>query len=259
MKVEVVTLFPEFVEQVGRYGIVRRAAESGIVALSTRDVRDYSGNKWRRVDERPYGGGPGMVMNAEPLAQAIEAAKAALGGGKVVSMSPQGERLTQQWASRLAAEPALIVLCGRYEGLDERVSGAVDVELSLGDFVLSGGELAAMVLVDAVVRLLPGALGDEQSAGNDSFSVGATGSVGGGAGLLDHPHYTRPEDWKGDKVPEVLLSGDHAAVRRWRVKQALGATWLKRPDLLEGLELSEEQNRLLREFISEQTTKGNVT
>ncbi len=247
MKIEVVTLFPEFVEQVGRYGIVRRALESGILALSMRDVRDTSGNKWRRVDERPYGGGPGMVMNAEPLMKAIDAAKAALNGGKVVSLSPQGERLTQEWARRLAAEPALIVLCGRYEGVDERVSGAVDVELSLGDFVLSGGELAAMALVDAVVRLLPGALGDEQSAGNDSFSVG----------LLDHPHYTRPVDWKGDKVPEVLLSGDHEAVRRWRLKQALGATWLKRPDLLAELKLNQEQDTLLREFITQCGTERN--
>jgi tRNA (guanine37-N1)-methyltransferase len=245
MKIEVVTLFPEFVEQVGRYGIVRRAAESGKLALSTRDLRDYSGNKWRRVDERPYGGGPGMVMNAGPVVKAIEAAKAALGGAKVVALSPQGEPVTQDWVKRLAAEPALVLLCGRYEGFDERAGGAVDVELSLGDFVLSGGELAAMALVDAVARLLPGALGDEQSAENDSFS----------AGLLDHPHYTRPEDWNGQRVPEVLLSGDHAAVRRWRLKRALGATWLKRPDLLDKVELDDEQATLLREFIAERQLK----
>ena len=246
MKIEVLTLFPEFVEQVGRYGIVRRAVESGKLALTTRDVRDYSENKWRRVDDRPYGGGPGMVMNAGPVAMAIEAAKAAVGpGAKVIALSPQGEPLTQQWARRLAAEPGLVVVCGRYEGIDERAHGQVDVELSLGDFVLSGGELAAMALVDAVARLIPGALGDEQSAESDSFS----------AGLLDHPHYTRPEDWNGAKVPDVLLSGDHEAVRRWRLKRALGATWLKRPDLLGGLTLDEEQAELLREFIAEQQRK----
>ena len=243
MKIEVLCLFPELVEQVGRYGIVRRALESGILALSTRNLRDSSGNKWRRVDDRPYGGGPGMVMEAEPVTQAIEAAKQALGdGAKVIALSPQGEPLTQEWVRRLAAEPALVLLCGRYEGVDERASAAVDVELSLGDFVLSGGELAAMALVDAVARLLPGALGDEQSAENDSFT----------AGLLDHPHYTRPEQWRGQAVPEVLLSGDHAAVRRWRLKQALGATWLKRPDLLQGLKFDQEQDTLLREFVAEQ-------
>ena len=247
MKIEVLTLFPEFVEQVGRYGIVRRAVESGKLALTTRDVRDYSENKWRRVDDRPYGGGPGMVMNPGPVAKAIEAAKAAVGAGaKAVALSPQGEPLTQQWVKRLAAEAALVVVCGRYEGIDERAHGLVDVELSLGDFVLSGGELAAMALVDAVARLIPGALGDEQSAESDSFS----------AGLLDHPHYTRPEVWEGEPVPEVLLSGDHAAIRRWRLQRALGATWLKRPDLLDNVELDQEQDELLREFIAEQQRKG---
>jgi tRNA (guanine37-N1)-methyltransferase len=246
MKIEVLTLFPEFVEQVGRYGIVGRCVASGKLALTTRDIRDYSENKWRRVDDRPYGGGPGMVMNAGPVAKAIDAAKAAVGAGaKVVALSPQGETLTQRWVQRLAAEPGLVVVCGRYEGIDERAHGLVDVELSLGDFVLSGGELAAMALVDAVARLIPGALGDEQSAENDSFS----------AGLLDHPHYTRPEDWKGLKVPDVLLSGDHAAVRRWRLKRALGATWLKRPDLLDNVQLDKEQDELLREFIAEQQQK----
>jgi tRNA (guanine37-N1)-methyltransferase len=242
MKIEVLTLFPDFVEQVGKYGIVRRAVESGKLALSSRDVRDYSENKWRRVDDRPYGGGPGMVMNAGPVGSAIAAAKKALGGGKVIALSPQGEPLTQAWVKRLAQEPALVLVCGRYEGVDERAGGTIDMELSVGDFVLSGGELAAMVLVDAVARLLPGALGDEQSAENDSFS----------AGVLDHPHYTRPEEWQGARVPDVLLSGDHAAVRRWRLKRALGATWLKRPDLLDRLELDKEQDQLLREFIAEQ-------
>jgi tRNA (guanine37-N1)-methyltransferase len=247
MKIEVLTLFPEFVEQVAKYGIVRRAVESGRLVLATRDVRDYSENKWRRVDDRPYGGGPGMVMNAGPVAKAIGDAKAALGGSaKVIALSPQGEPLTQAWAGRLAREPALVLVCGRYEGVDERAGGTIDMELSVGDFVLSGGELAAMMLVDAVARLQPGALGDEQSAENDSFS----------AGLLDHPHYTRPEDWNGERVPDVLLSGDHAAIRKWRLKRALGATWLKRPDLLDAVTLDPEQEQLLREFIAEQQRKG---
>ena len=211
MKIEILTLFPELVEQVVRFGIPRKAVEAGVLTLSARDIRDYSEGRDRRVDDRPYGGGPGMVMEAEPLTQAIAAAKAAVGGvAKVIALSPQGEPLTQQWVLRLAQEPALVLLCGRYEGPDERAMGAVDVELSLGDFVLSGGELPAMALVDAVSRWLPGALGHEQSAQNDSFS----------AGLLDHPHYTRPEHWRGSPVPEVLLSGDHARIREWRIARS---------------------------------------
>ncbi len=242
MKIEVVTLFPELVEQVARHGMPRIAVEGGQLALSTRNPRDCAQNRWRRVDDRSYGGGPGMVMEAEPLAQAVAAAKQWVGPARVVSLSPQGEPLTQAWVDRLSKEPALIVLCGRYEGLDERVVAAeVDFELSLGDFVLSGGELAAMALVDAIARLLPGVLGHEQSAQNDSFANG----------LLDHPHYTRPEQWRGVRVPDVLLSGDHEAIRRWRLQQALGQTWLKRPDLLAGLELDAEQTKLLREFIEE--------
>lgn len=241
MKIEVLTLFPELVEQVVRFGIPRKAAEAGMLELKARDIRDYSADRDRRVDDRPYGGGPGMVMEAEPLVQAIDAAKAAIGPARVIALSPQGQPLTQDWVRRLALEPALILLCGRYEGPDERAMGAVDLELSLGDFVLSGGELPAMALVDAVSRWLPGVLGHEQSAQNDSFSEG----------LLDHPHYTRPEHWRGQAVPEILLSGDHARVARWRLKQALGATWLKRPELLADLELGEEQVKLLQEFIAE--------
>lgn len=243
MRIEVLSLFPELVEQVARYGMPRRAVECGALTLVSGDLRDHAQRQDRRLDQRPYGGGPGMVMQAEPLMQAIEAAKVAAPTAQVVGLSPQGEPLTQEWVRRLATETALVVVCGRYEGLDERLAPALDVELSLGDFVLSGGELAAMVLVDAVARLLPGVLGDEASAQNDSFSA---------AGQLDHPHYTRPEHWRGQAVPEVLLSGDHAAIRRWRLKQALGATWLKRPELLAGVELDQEQTGLLREFIAEQ-------
>ncbi|TXH03437.1 MAG: tRNA (guanosine(37)-N1)-methyltransferase TrmD [Nevskiaceae bacterium] len=244
MKIEVLTLFPELVEQVGRHGMPRIAVEGGQLQLSTRNPRDFSGNKWRRVDDRPYGGGPGMVMEAEPLALAVAEARVAMGAeARVVALSPQGAPLTQAVVERLAGMPAMILVCGRYEGIDERfVRTQVDLELSLGDFVLSGGELAAMVVIDAVARLLPGVLGHEASAVNDSFSDG----------LLDHPHYTRPEVWRGQAVPEVLMCGDHAKVARWRLKQALGATWLKRPDLLDGLTLDEEKRQLLREFIAEQ-------
>jgi len=245
MRIEVLTLFPEWVEQVTQHGMPRIAAERGQLQLVARNLRDYSTNKWRKVDDRPYGGGPGMVMEAEPLASAIRDAKASMEAARVVYLSPQGERFDQRWAERLSQEPGLVLLCGRYEGLDERlIRSEVDLELSLGDFVLSGGELAAMVVVDAIARLLPGVLGHEGSAAADSFS----------SGLLDHPHYTRPEDWRGERVPDVLMGGDHAKVARWRLKQALGQTWLKRPDLLDGLELDENLKRLLREFISEQRT-----
>ncbi|MGQ0697870.1 MAG: tRNA (guanosine(37)-N1)-methyltransferase TrmD [Panacagrimonas sp.] len=243
MKIEVITLFPELVEVVTRHGMPRVAVEQGALELSLRNPRDHAQNKWRKVDERPFGGGPGMVMQAEPLALAIEAAKAGIGPEtKVVMMSPQGEHMNQQWLQRLSGEAGLIVLCGRYEGVDERlVASEVDVELSLGDFVLSGGELAAMVLIDGIARLLPGVLGHAESAGQDSFSNG----------LLDHPHYSRPEIWREQAVPEILMSGNHAHMARWRLKQALGRTWLRRPDLLEKLELDAEQQSLLREFVAE--------
>ncbi|MGQ0502853.1 MAG: tRNA (guanosine(37)-N1)-methyltransferase TrmD [Panacagrimonas sp.] len=244
MKIEVITLFPELVEAVTRHGMPRVAVEQGALELRLRNPRDHAQNRWRKVDERPFGGGPGMVMQAEPLAQAIEAAKAGIGpDARVVMMSPQGERMSQQWFGRLGREAGLIVLCGRYEGIDERlVTSAVDVELSLGDFVLSGGELAAMVLIDGIARLLPGVLGHAESAGQDSFSDG----------LLDHPHYSRPEVWRGEAVPEVMMGGNHAHKARWRLKQALGRTWLRRPDLLEKLELDADQQALLREFVAEQ-------
>ncbi|GAC1621510.1 MAG: tRNA (guanosine(37)-N1)-methyltransferase TrmD [Nevskia sp.] len=248
MKIEVLTLFPEFVEQVVKFGIPRKAVEAGSLTLHARDIRDYSDGADRRVDDRPYGGGPGMVMEPGPLVDAIAAAKRAVGStAKVVAMSPQGEPVTQAWVRRLVQEDALILLCGRYEGPDERVMPAVDVELSLGDFVLSGGELAAMSLIDAVSRWLPGALGHEGSAEADSFS----------AGLLDHPHYTRPPVWRERAVPEVLMGGDHAKIARWRLKQALGATFLKRPDLLEKLDPSGKHAELLREFLAEVSGEKN--
>ncbi|MGQ0528416.1 MAG: tRNA (guanosine(37)-N1)-methyltransferase TrmD [Panacagrimonas sp.] len=245
MKIKVITLFPELLEAVTRSGMPRVAVEQNALELSCINPRDFAQNKWRKVDERPFGGGPGMVMQAEPLAQSIEHAKSQLGAAtQVVMMSPQGERMNQAWFERLSREAGLIVLCGRYEGVDERlVAAEVDVELSLGDFVLSGGELAAMVLIDGIARLLPGVLGHAESAGQDSFSNG----------LLDHPHYSRPEVWREQAVPEVLMSGNHAHMARWRLKQALGRTWLRRPDLLEQVveDLDAERQELLREVIAE--------
>ena len=247
MKIDVVTLFPGFVEQVVKVGIPRKAVDCGALTFNARDLRNYSDGVDRRVDDRPYGGGPGMVMEPGPLSDAIAAAKTAIGGNaKVIAMSPQGVAMTQGLMKQLSAEPGLILICGRYEGLDERVTPLIDLEVSLGDFVLSGGELAAMVLVDAVARLLPGVLGHEGSAIADSFS----------AGLLDHPHYTRPPLWRDAGVPDVLLSGDHVKIARWRLKQALGATFLKRPDLIEKLDLSRTHAELLREFLSESEHSG---
>ena len=248
MRVDVVSLFPEFVEQVTEWGVTGRAVERGLLSLQCWNPRDYAEDKHRTVDDRPYGGGPGMVMKVEPLLAALNAARAATGPqARVIYLSPQGEKLAQPRVRELASQPAHILLCGRYEGLDERlIEQEVDLELSIGDYVLSGGELAAMVLIDAMTRLIPGVLGDAESAEQDSFT----------AGLLDHPHYTRPELMKlgageSETVPPVLLSGDHAAIARWRLKQALGRTWLRRPELLDGLQLNTEQQGLLREWIDE--------
>ena len=244
MQFDVVTLFPEMFAALTQSGVTRRAFEQNKCGLSLWNPRDFTTDNHRTVDDRPYGGGPGMVMQAEPLAKAIAAAKAAAGGAAVpvLMMSPQGERFSQAWAARLAASQGFVVVCGRYEGIDERfMQQEIDVELSLGDFVLSGGELAAMAVVDAVARLLPGVLGDAESAVADSFSNG----------LLDHPHYTKPLAWQGQAVPEVLLGGNHKAIAEWRLKQALKATWLKRPDLLAGLDLNAVHRRLLREAMQE--------
>ena len=243
MHVQVVTLFPEMVNAVAEYGVVGRAVERGIVTLGYQDPRRYTDDPHRTVDDRPYGGGPGMVMKYAPAAAAIAAARLAMpAGSPLVCLSPQGQVFDQAAARRLADLPGMILLSGRYEGIDERlIESEVDEELSLGDFVLSGGEIAAMAVIDAVVRLLPGVLGDDKSAEQDSFMDG----------LLDHPHYTRPEEVAGQRVPDVLLSGDHARIARWRYQQALGRSYLRRPDLVEALNLNVEQQELLDEFLQE--------
>ena len=245
MRFDVVTLFPQMFAAVTEHGITGRAVERGLVELGLWSPREFSHDRFRRVDDRPYGGGPGMVMEVQPLRDAVQAARAAAEApAHVVYLSPQGRRLDQAGVEALAALPRLILVAGRYEGVDERfIEAEVDAEWSIGDYVLSGGELAAMVLIDAITRLQPGALGHEASAQEDSFV----------AGLLDCPHYTRPESIDGRAVPPVLLSGDHAAIARWRLKQALGRTWLRRPDLLRQTVLDEEQERLLQEFIREQS------
>jgi tRNA (guanine37-N1)-methyltransferase len=240
MRIDVITLFPEALEGLADLGVTGRAIRDGRVELKTWNPRDLATDRHRTVDDRPYGGGPGMVMAVEPLSATIKAAREAQGGQTRVSlMSPQGRRLDQAGIDELAGRQGLILVCGRYEGIDERIiESEIDEEWSIGDYVISGGELAAAIIIDAVTRLLPGVLGDAQSAIQDSFVDG----------LLDHPHYTRPE-MAGEKVvPEVLLSGDHEAIRRWRRKQALGRTWQRRPDLLEGRELDEEAKLLLQEF-----------
>ncbi len=245
MRIDVVSLFPEMFSALAEHGVSGRAVASGLLQLAFWNPRDYTENKHRRVDDRPYGGGPGMLMQIQPLRDAIQAARAARPGpSRVVYLSPQGRVLDQPGVEALAAGgERLILVAGRYEGIDERlIEAEVDEEWSIGDYVLSGGELPAMVLIDAVTRLIPGALGHEQSAQQDSFSDG----------LLDCPHYTRPEvDEAGRAVPEVLLSGDHQAIARWRLKQSLGRTWLRRPELLERRQLNEEQQELLQEFILE--------
>ena len=241
MQIEVVTLFPPMITGALRFGVVGRALVSGRLAVGTEDPREHTRDVHRTVDDRPYGGGPGMVMLAEPLEAAIRAAKARVAGAgrKVIYLSPQGDVLTHAKVMQIAAGPGAVLLCGRYESVDERlIRRAVDEELSIGDYVLSGGELAAMVLVDAVVRQLPGALGDEDSALQESFVCG----------LLDCPHYTRPEEYAGERVPAVLLSGNHAEIERGRLKQALGRTWLRRPDLLAQRALSAQEAKLLEEF-----------
>lgn len=244
MRIGVVSIFPGMFDALRVDGVVGRAITRGILDLQCWNPRDYTVDKHRRVDDRPYGGGPGMVMGVEPLRESIRAARAATTPGcRVVYLSPQGRRLDQSALQNFAQAAGLILVAGRYEGVDERlIQGEVDEEWSIGDYVLSGGELAAMVVIDGVTRLLPGVLGHSESALQDSYSVG----------LLDCPHYTRPEEIDGRGVPPVLLGGDHQAIARWRMQQSLGRTWLRRPDLLEKLELSSVQRRLLMEFIEAQ-------
>lgn len=243
MRIDVVTLFPEWVRSVAEYGVTGRAARAGLFELATWDPRDETNDVHRTVDDRPFGGGPGMVMRVQPTRDALRRATAAAPvGARRIFASPQGRPLTQAALAEMASAPGLILLAGRYEGIDERVlDECIDEEWSLGDFVLSGGEIAVMALIDGVVRLLPGALGHEQSAAADSFSDG----------LLEGPQYTRPEAIDGRRVPPVLLSGDHRAIAEWRRKQALGRTWLRRPELLEGRSLEPDDRRLLQEFIAE--------
>ena len=248
MRFDVITLFPEMFDAITRYGVTRRAAELGQFELHTWNPRDFTEDNYRTVDDRPYGGGPGMVMRVEPLARAISAAQAANGGGKsrVIHLSPQGRPLTHAVVQELRArDEALILLASRYEGVDERlIRQHVDEELSIGDYVLSGGELAAMVVMDSVVRQIPGVLGDDASAQQDSFVQG----------LLDCPHYTRPEVYAGEEVPAVLMSGHHAEIEKWRLKQALGRTWQRRPDLLAQRQLTKQEARLLAEYQQEQAS-----
>lgn len=243
MWIGVVSLFPGMFRAVSDFGVTGRAVNDGLLTIECWSPRDFTQDKHHTVDDRPYGGGPGMLMMVQPLREAIAAARQAAGeGAKVIYLSPQGRKLDQAGAVELAGESKLILVAGRYEGVDERVIQAdVDEEWSVGDYVLSGGELPAMVLIDAVARLVPGVLGDMASAEQDSFSEG----------LLDHPHYTRPEQLAGIEVPKVLLSGHHAEIARWRMQQSLGRTWLRRPELLNNLALTDEQEQLLAQFIRE--------
>lgn len=249
MRIDVVTIFPRMLKEPLADGIVGRAQAAGLVELRVHDLRDHTDDRHRSVDDAPFGGGPGMVMKAEPFARALEAIRAeaaAEGAGEggvareaVVLLSPRGRRFDQQAARRLAGLERLVLLCGRYEGVDERVAERLaSEELSLGDFVLTGGETAALAVIEATVRLLPGALGDLGSAESDSFE----------AGLLDWPHYTRPAEWRGASVPEVLLSGDHGKIRRWRRREALRATRERRPELLARAPLTREDEALVREI-----------
>ena len=243
MQISVITLFPEMLAAVAEYGVVGRAIDNNIVTLRCVNPRDFTTDAHRTVDDRPYGGGPGMVMKFEPMAAAIDSARETMPAAtRVICMSPQGTPFDQAAARRLTGLPGIILLAGRYEGIDERLLEArVDEEISLGDYVLSGGEIAAMAVIDATARLLPGVLGDDESALQDSFSDG----------LLDFPHYTRPEVIDGRQVPEVLLSGDHARIYRWRLQQAIGRSYRRRPELVDKLELDVEQKQLLAEYLEE--------
>ena len=250
MRIDVITLFPELIETCAKVGVVGRAQQRGLLQVNTWNPRAYASDNYQTVDGRPYGGGPGMVMLIDPLRAAINAARASNEQpAQMMYLSPQGTRLTQSKVMQLAQMARLILLCGRYEGVDERLlEHEVDEELSIGDYVLSGGELAAAVVIDAIGRLQQGALNDAQSAEQDSFVNG----------LLDCPHYTRPEQHNYGGVPPVLLSGDHAAIERWRLKQSLGRTWLRRPDLLQQIALKKVEKELLQEFRDEYFAAKNT-
>jgi len=242
MRVDVITLFPQLVEQVISCGVVGRAAEQGLLELHCWNPRDYTEDKHRTVDDRPYGGGPGMLMKVQPLQKTIDALRKQNADARLVYLSPQGKLVNQQTLARQVELGSVVLLCGRYEGIDERlIQREVDEEWSLGDYVISGGELAAMVCIDAMTRLLPGALGHNDSAQQDSFSDG----------LLDYPHYTRPEKYRGEHVPQVLMNGNHHDIDNWRQQQALGRTWQRRPELLEAISLDARQQALLDEYIAE--------
>ncbi|URJ30188.1 tRNA (guanosine(37)-N1)-methyltransferase TrmD [Blochmannia endosymbiont of Camponotus sp.] len=237
----VITLFPEMFYSIIRYGITGRSIRNGIISIKLWNPREFTHNVHYSVDDRPYGGGPGMLMTIEPLKNAIKQAKNELGNNiKVIYLSPQGKKLNQQYVRKLASDhQKLILVCGRYQGIDERlIQTEIDAEWSIGDYILSGGELAAMVLIDAISRVIPGALGNQNSKESDSFSKGK----------LDCPHYTRPKIFEGMQVPSVLLSGNHSNIARWRQQQALGRTWIKRPDLLNDIQLTDEEKELLTEF-----------
>jgi len=249
MRFDVITIFPEMLQSVTEFGVIRRAVENGRLDVRCWNPRDYADGVYRAVDDRPYGGGPGMVMMAKPLAGAIRAVRAEVGHQPpLIHLSPQGTVLDQDIVTDLSGHDSLILLAGRYEGVDQRlVHKYVDKEYSIGDYVISGGELAAMVVIDAVARHLPGVLGNEHSAHQDSFVKG----------LLDCPHYTRPEVFEGSRTPEVLLSGHHEEIRRWRLKQSLGSTWMRRPELLGNADLDAEQMALLEEFKVEHKQEQN--
>ncbi|MDP6536626.1 MAG: tRNA (guanosine(37)-N1)-methyltransferase TrmD [Gammaproteobacteria bacterium] len=250
MQIGIVTLFPEMFAAITDYGISSRAIKNALVSVDFWNPRDFATDKHRTVDDKPFGGGPGMLMKTEPLLESIHAARQALSQqtetARVIYLSPQGSPLRQADIIELARRPNMVLVCGRYQGIDARIiESEIDEEWSLGDFVISGGEIAAMALIDAMIRFQPGALGDEDSARQDSFTNG----------LLHSPEYTRPQSVDGERVPEALLSGDHEAIRVWRLQQSLGSTWLKRPDLLEALNLNEEQQQLLDQFKNEYKTR----
>ena len=239
MTFDIVTIFPAMIESALAAGVVGRAIDSGLIDVAIHDLRDFTTDRHRSVDDVPYGGGPGMVMKPEPIFKALDAIEATRGEALTVLLtSPQGQLLTQAEAERLSAKPHVVLLCGRYEGVDERVRSRVDEEISIGDYVLSGGELPALVVLDAIARFVPGVVGDDQSVAEDSFS----------RGLLDFPHYTRPAEVGTDRVPDVLLSGNHAEIRRWRKRESLARTLARRPELLEKAALDEEERRILAEL-----------